>query len=939
MFRIRRRVVRSTLGLTFGLSAVMLEACGGGDGNSGGVTPPPPPPTVSSVEVTPVSATVLAPATQQLTAIAKDASGNTLTRTFTWTSSAPSVASVSATGLVTGVSAGTASITASVDGRQGSASITVIQDPNGPVLSQTTVGPSGGAIGTPEIGLTIPSGALSTATTITLLRDTVHPIEFRDGVVTPNIGISGFPSDREVGVRLRIKYSGALGVGVPAIALTQPAIASTATGDSVILATTLTAATDSSGYLVATVPVRGRPQSGWSAPDLPVAMRPAERAGLVAADYDPQAFKEDMVATGILPVSRALSSKGNFEVWAVGGMSSPDAKVTTVARLAETGRDQLLSMGYSFAHRTRWPMQVYLTRGLSGNGAFYSTLPFPTDPNRSYTWFNPDLVGLPWFPGTVIHELFHFVQGGYLLGQPWSTVRPAKWLGEMASTWIAERHPDADKPFTGPTAYSWRDSLWSGLTGVMVANSGYGKAPLLKYLTMTAGDEKVKQIYADVKGGTDPVTAFLNALPADRETWFNNFMTTEFSGAIFPAWPKADALPTHSYNQWLPAGRAVWTTDKLATLGVEVEWLTRDTAKFGPTFQMPFVLDTPSMSRAMLSLFRKPTNTGTWQLLATGDTVEVPGTLLRSTDSLFVAITNVAAQAPYNTIYSFGYRTDLSIPPGDLHATRVSPVANGIRFSCTRAGDAVTFDPVANVEDVLASLSKLGTWQRTAQRGVAPILAEYAWKADPVYADSIAAAGLTIASTMTVGVNDTVRVDGRFGYALSSALRTGGAGTLTLHHGDHSVPISWWSLLVLLAVPPLVMRGGRGRAGARRLLPVAGAMALLTVTACATGLISITMDERIALTFTKERFTADPANPNAVLVELKNGTGTTTMANYRMEHWVYFTTAGKQDSARSVCTATGSATYGIDAALYNDKVTPPNVRASEERLRGLMKLR
>lgn len=81
---------------------------------------------VASVDVTPASTSVSVGGTAQLTATARDAGGQPLTgRTFTWSSSAPAVASVSATGLVTGQAEGPATITATSEGQSGASSVTV----------------------------------------------------------------------------------------------------------------------------------------------------------------------------------------------------------------------------------------------------------------------------------------------------------------------------------------------------------------------------------------------------------------------------------------------------------------------------------------------------------------------------------------------------------------------------------------------------------------------------------------------------------------------------------------------------------------------------------------------------------------------------------------------------------------------------------------------
>ena len=81
---------------------------------------------VASVEVAPTTASISVGGTVQLSATAKDAAGQPLTgRAFTWASNAPTIAQVSAGGLVTGMAEGPATITATSEGQSGSASVTV----------------------------------------------------------------------------------------------------------------------------------------------------------------------------------------------------------------------------------------------------------------------------------------------------------------------------------------------------------------------------------------------------------------------------------------------------------------------------------------------------------------------------------------------------------------------------------------------------------------------------------------------------------------------------------------------------------------------------------------------------------------------------------------------------------------------------------------------
>ena len=90
---------------------------------------------VATVEINPSVASVAVGAGTQLSVITKAADGTVLTgRAVGWTSSAPSVATVSNSGQVTGVAAGTATIKATSEGVNGTATITVTATPE-PVAS------------------------------------------------------------------------------------------------------------------------------------------------------------------------------------------------------------------------------------------------------------------------------------------------------------------------------------------------------------------------------------------------------------------------------------------------------------------------------------------------------------------------------------------------------------------------------------------------------------------------------------------------------------------------------------------------------------------------------------------------------------------------------------------------------------------------------------
>ncbi|MBK8060970.1 MAG: Ig-like domain-containing protein [Gemmatimonadetes bacterium] len=87
------------------------------------------PTTVASIALSPSSATLNVGIRETIKATVKDAAGRILTRTITWTSSAPAIASVASNGQVTANKVGYAYITAATGGKSSSATITVRSSP------------------------------------------------------------------------------------------------------------------------------------------------------------------------------------------------------------------------------------------------------------------------------------------------------------------------------------------------------------------------------------------------------------------------------------------------------------------------------------------------------------------------------------------------------------------------------------------------------------------------------------------------------------------------------------------------------------------------------------------------------------------------------------------------------------------------------------------
>ena len=123
----------------------MLSACGGGgDGGSS-----EPVRSITSVTVTSPTLTPKQGETVQLTAVARDQFGDVVPGTATWSSSAPSVATVSSMGVLQALAGGSVVVTATINGVSGSLSLTVT-----PRVT-TTVTVTSPTL-TPQVGATVP---------------------------------------------------------------------------------------------------------------------------------------------------------------------------------------------------------------------------------------------------------------------------------------------------------------------------------------------------------------------------------------------------------------------------------------------------------------------------------------------------------------------------------------------------------------------------------------------------------------------------------------------------------------------------------------------------------------------------------------------------------------------------------------------------------------
>ena len=116
----------SSSGVVTGVAVGTARITATSEGKTGTADVTVTPVAVASVRISPATADLMVGQTAPLAAVATDAAGNVISgRPVLWTSGAPSVATVSAAGVVTAVGAGSAVIFAAIDGKTGSATVTV----------------------------------------------------------------------------------------------------------------------------------------------------------------------------------------------------------------------------------------------------------------------------------------------------------------------------------------------------------------------------------------------------------------------------------------------------------------------------------------------------------------------------------------------------------------------------------------------------------------------------------------------------------------------------------------------------------------------------------------------------------------------------------------------------------------------------------------------
>jgi len=432
-----------------------------------------------------LAASILVGSTSQGMVTVRDSAGTIVTdRVVTWSSSAPSIATVSSSGLVSGVSAGAVTVTATSEGKSGSASTTIVAAPPTPVASvavslaasQLTVGQTtqatavlkdanGGTLSGRAIGWASSNTAVATVngngvvTAITLgsaaITATSEGIAGQAGVTVSATAPPPPPPVATVAVSLN---SASLNIGqsTQAVAVLKDASGTVVTGrtiswtssHSAVATVTANGAVSAVGAGTASISAMSEGQSG--AASLTVTVVPVASVSVTLGSSSLTAGQTTQ-ATAVLKDASGNVLTGRAVTWASGN--------TSVATVSSTGLVTTLAVGSAAIRAT--------SGTITGQATVTVSAPPPPPPP-------PPPSGEPVFDPNVNRELFYdgfeaFTSTTDLLA--WQSHSPGRWTynaaapGNVALTTTGAAVGAKAVRFSYPAGSTQQDLLIEALQG------------------------------------------------------------------------------------------------------------------------------------------------------------------------------------------------------------------------------------------------------------------------------------------------------------------------------------------------------------------------------------------------------------------------------------------------------------------------------------------
>ena len=200
------------------------------------------------------------------------------------------------------------------------------------------------------------------------------------------------------------------------------------------------------------------------------------------------------------------------------------------------------TFGFSYAARTRWPIQVTV-RDMKSSGMYGEFVASKLGNNYGWMEINStNIQNTSILNATAMHEFFHFVQslydprpgfikatfgGGYL------------WIDEAASVW-------SEAMATGAPKFSdlFENNFTASLKGMIAGgtgnhkteqNHGYGMAAIIKYMQMKKGNTWPHMMFDNIYSGKTPAEAIRLTGPTGSDfSWWSDYLKDLIMGKCYP---------------------------------------------------------------------------------------------------------------------------------------------------------------------------------------------------------------------------------------------------------------------------------------------------------------------------------------------------------------------------------------------------------------------
>lgn len=247
----------------------------------------------------------------------------------------------------------------------------------------------------------------------------------------------------------------------------------------------------------------------------------------------------------------ALSPAGHFRMtWQSGRVDPGD--VAVLAQALDDAHQRYLDLDFSYARRTRWPVDVTILPLAESAYGFYGSSVWGDDwgaieINQGNLDQHDEITA------TASHEFFHLVQALYDPRWAYTQAKfgPAHlWLDEATAVWseaIALDDPDYLSPVRqGQELAPFRGAVPG--PGVDAGEHGYGMSTLARHLIETFGEDVFARVYEGIRAERSA----MGSIDLETEsivTWWDAFIRAYVEGELYrlsPALLLGDAAGSHA---------------------------------------------------------------------------------------------------------------------------------------------------------------------------------------------------------------------------------------------------------------------------------------------------------------------------------------------------------------------------------------------------------